>query len=194
MRTLGAAPFDNSEKYKKFTDPFILVSMAVGLTCPYLLLFFLETRLEDVAIWLSSEFSIFKPRIEFLKSIDNFSHLAFSATVLSNALVMQLMMLTHGFFYWKTVVVPRKCKPISRETVFVMLAGTLFFCAFVYIAFVDVPEYFNSDRPGKALYMFWPFFPVFGTIVTVISVFSISVSILAILKLVFIRGEPNSVN
>jgi len=147
-----------------------------------------EPELGKASIWLSASIPILEPHIEFLKSVDEYSHLPYTATVISGLFLCLVMVFIQAVFYWKTVVGPRKAKGVTSKTFSLLLVLAVMIAAMVWIAFIFVPTPYDPRWPGMARVIFWPIFPFFGGVVVSLSASVLFTILVGIVKLIFMHG------
>ena len=161
LRVATPAPPDETEQYRKFNYVFSALSLMV-VVCGAYGAYIFGADLEGKAIWLSRLFPFLEPRMRFLQSVDYSSYLAYGATVLSAMISVPIVVLVWVAGYWKTVVSLGKCRALMRGAITSVLFSIFVSFSLTIIAFVDVPETYDSRWPGMVRFLFWPIFPAFG--------------------------------
>ncbi len=160
LRAASPAHPEETKDYRKFSNAFSLISLAIAISAAYALWFLPD--LEVVAANLDSYLPILNERLSFLLDNDFDSYLAYSATVLSVLVSVPVTVTGFSFGYWRTVAAPRKCRRVSKDTLLAILFGVSTSTILMAIAFIDVPETYDPRWPGFALILFWPIFPALG--------------------------------
>ena len=189
IRESAPAPPDETEDYRRFHNRFSVITMIVMIACAYL------ASLLPVVAGAASEVLIYLPtlngRASFLRSNDIPSYFSFSATVVSVLLTGPLSIAVFARGYWITVVAPRKCRRVSRET-FLSVAFSLSVSSIlVAIAFVHVPTTYDPRWPGFSSILFWPLFPALGSVVAWMFSLVLFSALVGIAKAATQRGEKN---
>jgi len=185
---LAPAPHNETEEYKRFNSWFSVISLLTVIAASYGSAWLFETELDKVSDWLSTAIPALAPRIDFLKSVDGYSQLPYTATVISGLLLILVMVFVQAVFYLKTVIVPGKAKGVTSKTFGLLLLITFMIAAMVWVAFVFVPTPYDPRWPGMTRVFFWPIFPLFGGGVAYLSTWALFAILVGILKLIFMRG------
>lgn len=191
LKYFSPAPPDETKKYKQFNDIISAYSFVFMILFAYLFAILPANINGYIYYNFMNYFSIFDERISFLRDNDQFSLVTFLATLISCFFVSPIVIFVWAAGYWRTVIVPRKCRPFVLETLIAMGFMSLVAAVFLVIAFVVVPKNYHPAYPGMARFLFWPFFPLFGAGAMWVSTGVVFSLIVGFYKFIFIRGGQN---
>ncbi len=179
------APHDETAAYKRFNGWFSIISMLFFVAAAYGSTWLFSAKLDKASVWLSTALPILEPRIEFLRSVDGYSHLPYTATVISGMISVLVMIIIQAVFYWKTVVRPGKAKGVIPKTFGLMAYLALVFAALVWIAFIFTTNTYDPRWPGMTRVILWPIFPLLGGAMASLTATVLFSILVGIVKLVF---------
>ncbi|MDZ7823375.1 MAG: hypothetical protein U5K75_04585 [Ahrensia sp.] len=166
-----------------------MIALFFMIFCAYLAAFLPLGEAEASKIF--TYLPLLNERALWLKEYHYPSYLPFAAMVGSLVITMPLVVVVFIWGYWKTVVVPRKCKRLHQEAflcvAFILVAASIF----IAIAFVFVPKSYDPRWPGQAGVLFWPWFPALGAGVAWMCSLNLFVALVGLGKAVVQFGGKN---
>ena len=190
MKEAAPARRNETEAYEKFNYHYSWIAPLLMVAIAYATFMLNADFLLSKESFIRSLFPFLEGRMDFLKAQDERSLLAYTATVYSAVFTIPICTLIWLFGYWLTVISKRAHMGLVPDSIISVGYLVVVSVAFLAIAFVHVPETYDSRWPGMARILFWPVFPAFGTFLTFMASASLFVLIVFCLEIIYPEGTP----
>lgn len=181
------APFNGTEQYRRFVQIAFIISLILMIVFAYGVCLFYPIT-EDMAITILKYLPFLESRGNFLKTHDIQSYFTYVATVISILITFPVVLLFFSVGYWRTVVLRRKCRSVSKDTLLAMMYVTFGSVILLLGTFISVPASFDARWPGSAWILFWPSFPIIGVGIAICSSLLLWTVLVRIVQVAFLRG------